>query len=431
MDKRFYSFFNLTEDRAIAILDTPQNQIGEDDSRYIAASHLVNFNSEKTISALVRAIHQTVPETVPEMDNQIVRRKSVETLGRLQARSALHVIRECLADADCYMVENAVWSLGEIGTKDPEILEEITQLLDKPSQTYRVIIQTLAKLDYQPAIAKIQQFINDESLPVSSAAITAICRLTQDFSQMGKIVDLLQNRNVIARRLSIQDLIDAKYYAAIPAISRCPVSLVFRLRGIKMLAETGIKERVISFADIQPFLEKSLIDHPSTLLPVHNHSTLPDLPRLIHELYETDFGRCYLAIQTILENYADIAPNALVSAYEQEAKNDYGAHFHVVKLLGWLKYAPAYDLLIESLHNKQPQYQKSRAAAAIALAEIGDKRAIPELKACLESKIWDLKYAALLALEKFGDFTGYEVLANDSDLLIREKTKTLKNDPNY
>ena len=97
----------------------------------------------------------------------------------------------------------------------------------------------------------------------------------------------------------------------------------------------------------------------------------------------------------------------------------------MVKLFGWLKYAPAYDLLIESLHNKQPQYQKSRAAAAIALAEIGDERAIPELKVCLEAKIWDLKYAALLALEKFGDFSGYEVLANDSDLLIRQKTKTL------
>ena len=70
--------------------------------------------------------------------------------------------------------------------------------------------------------------------------------------------------------------------------------------------------------------------------------------------------------------------------------------------------------------------KKGVLAAAIALAEIGDPRAIPELKACLETKIWDLKYAALLGLEKFGDFTGYEVLANDSDLLIREKTKTLK-----
>jgi bilin biosynthesis protein len=422
MDKRFYSFFNLTEDQAIAILDTPQDQIGEDDSRYIAASHLVNFNSERSIASLVRAIAQTDVE----MDNRIVRRKSVETLGRLQALSALPVIRACLADPDCYMVENAVWAIGEIGTKDPQILEEITQLLDRGGQAYRVIIQTLAKLDYQPAIAKIQPFIKDESLPISGAAITAICRLTRDFSQMDKIVALLQNGNVIARRLSIQDLIDAKYYAAIPDISRCPVSLVFRLRGIRMLAEDGIQKGALAFSDVQVFLEQSLIDHPRSLSLVHSYNPLPDLSYLIHELYETDFGRCYLAIQTILENYAEAAPAELYTTYEQEAKSDYGVHFHVIKLFGWLNQALAYDLLIESLHNQQPQFQKSRAAAAIALAEIGDQRAIPDLKACLETKIWDLKYAALLALEKFGDFSGYEILANDSDLLIREKVKTFQ-----
>ena len=95
-----------------------------------------------------------------------------------------------------------------------------------------------------------------------------------------------------------------------------------------------------------------------------------------------------------------------------------------MKLFGWLKYAPAYDLLIEALHNKQPQFQKSRAAAAIALAEIGDTRAIPEIKACLNTPIWDLKYASLLALEKFGDRSGYELLTDDSDILIREKANS-------
>jgi hypothetical protein len=31
-----------------------------------------------------------------------------------------------------------------------------------------------------------------------------------------------------------------------------------------------------------------------------------------------------------------------------------------------------------------------------------------------------------MALEKFGDCSAYKILANDSDLLIREKTKTQK-----
>ena len=417
MDKRFFSFFNLTEDQAIALLDTPQAQIGEEDSRYIAASHLINFSTDRSIAALIRAVQQTDPV----LENRIVRRKSVETLGRLQAVQALPVIRTCLADDDCYTVENAVWAIGEIGTQDPDILAEIAQLLDKPGQTYRVIIHTLTKLDYQPAVARIRRFVDDVDPPTASAAIAAICRLTRDFSEIGKVVAMLQHKNVLGRRLSIQDLIDARYYDAIGNIARCPVSLVFRLRGIKMLAEAGIADKTLTFARIQPHLEQTLRDYPGDVDLVHSYEKLPDLPFLIHQLYETDFGRCYLATKTILENYSEEAPAALFAAFAEEANNDYGAHFHVVKLFGWLKHSPAYDLLLEALHNSQPQFQKSRAAAAIALGELGEKRAIPELKACLETKIWDLKYAALMALEKLGDVTGYEIAAADPDWLVRAK----------
>jgi bilin biosynthesis protein len=416
-DKRFFSFFNLTEDEAIALLDTPQAQIGEEDSRYIAASHSINFSTDRSIAALMRAVQQTDPV----LENRIVRRKSVETLGRLQAVQALPMIRTCLADDDCYTVENAVWAIGEIGTQDPDILAEIAQLLDKPGQTYRVIIHTLTKLDYQPAVARIRRFVDDIDPPTASAAIAAICRLTRDFSQIGKVVAMLQHKNVLGRRLSIQDLIDARYYDAIGNIARCPVSLVFRLRGIRMLAEAGIADKALTFATIQPHLEQTLRDYPGDLDLVHSYEKLPDLPFLIRQLYETDFGRCYLAVKTILENYSEEAPAALFAAFAEEANNDYGAHFHVVKLFGWLKHSPAYDLLLEALHNSQPQFQKSRAAAAIALGELGEQRAIPELKACLETKIWDLKYAALMALEKLGDVTGYEIAAADQDWLVRAK----------
>jgi bilin biosynthesis protein len=420
MDKRFFNFFNLTEEEAIAILDTPPDRVSENDSRYIAASHLVNFPTERAIAALMRAIEQTDPT----LDNRIVRRKAVETLGRLEAKQALPLIRTCLAEDDCYTVENAVWAIGEIGTQDPELLEEVARLLDKPGQTYRVIIHTLTKLDYQLALDRIRRFVDSTDGPIASAAIAAVCRFARDYSQMDRVVAMLQNREVFTRRLSIQDLIDAKYYQAIPAIARCPVSLIFRLRGIRLLAESGIPAGELSFAEVQPYLEQSLRDHPKDLDLVHTYDLPPDLPFLIRELYETDFGRCYLATKTILEHYPEEAPEALFATYEVEARNDYGAHFHVIKLFGWLKHAPAYDLLIEALHNPQPQYQKSRAAAAIALAEIGDPSAIPEIKTCLESRIWDLKYAAIMALEKFGDRSDRDRMAEDTDWLVREKIKT-------
>lgn len=298
----------------------------------------------------------------------------------------------------------------------------MAQLLEQPGQTYRVIIHTLAKLGYRPAVARIRPFTGDRDQPTASAAITAICRLTADYDQMDKVVALLQHPKVLARRLSIQDLMDAQYYPAIPGIARCPVSIVFRLRGIRALGESGIAAGALTFAEhVQPFLEQALRDHPSNLALVHSYAQTPDLPTAIRGLYDTDFGRCYLAAKTILDHYADTAAEALLTAYAEEARQDYGAHFHVVKLLGWLKHHPAYDLLVEALHNTQPQFQKSRAAAAIALGELGDRRAISELKNYLESRIWDLKYAALLALEKLGHLEGYADIGPQDDWLIREK----------
>jgi bilin biosynthesis protein len=117
----------------------------------------------------------------------------------------------------------------------------------------------------------------------------------------------------------------------------------------------------ISFAQIQSSLEQTLRDRPDALDLVHEYDRPPTLDFVIRELYETDFGRCYLASKTLIETYPQQAPAALLQTYEEEAHTDYGAHYHVMKLLGWLQYAPAYDLLIKALHNKEPQFQKSRS----------------------------------------------------------------------
>ncbi|WP_335050435.1 HEAT repeat domain-containing protein [Nostoc sp.] len=418
MDKRFFKMFGLTEEEAIAIIDTPLEQLEDASDKYIAVSHLINFPTEQSIAALVRAIENSNPD---ELDHRIVRRKAVESLGRLQAESALPVIRQCLKDDDIYTVENTVWAIGEIGTKEPEILEEVAQLLDKPGQIYRVIIHTLANADYQPSLERVQKFTKVEDEPTRSAAIATVCRFTGDYSQITEVMALLQSSSVNARRGSIQDLIDSRYYKAIPEIARCPVSLVFRLRGLRMLLDAGVPSGEITFTEIQPYLEQVLYDRPNDLDLVHEYDATPVLDFVINELYETDFGRCYLATKTLLDIYPQEAPQALLVTYGDKAYNDYGAHYHVMKLFGWLKYAPAYDLLIENLHNREPQFQKSRAACAIALGELGDSRAIPEIKICLNTPIWDLKYACLLALDRLGDSSGREICTSDRDWLIRAK----------
>ena len=399
MDKRFFNIFGLTEEQALSILEKPSEELEDKTDRYVAVSHLMNFPTERSIAALIDVVNNDDPD----LYNRIARRKAVESLGRLKAVKAIPAIAQCLEDEDCYTVENAVWAIGEMGSEDRDILDKIVDLLEKKDQSYRVIIQSLAKLNYKPAIDSIQKFQDNEDPTLVSTAIAALARLTQDNSQMPKVVEFLQHESVNARRGCIQDLIDANYFQAIPEISRCPVSMVFRLRALRQLGAVAIAKHQMRFAEIEPYLTQVVNDAPSSLEFVHEYDQQPSIDFLIGELYHTDFGRCYLATQTLLESYPKEASEALLATWEKEAHNDYGAHYHVIKLLGWLRYAPAYDLLVEEgLHNQMPQFQKSRSAAAIALGILGDSQAIPLLKETLESPIFNLRYASALALQSLG-----------------------------
>ena len=419
MDNRFANIFGLTEDQCIALIDTPPEQAADESERYIAASQLANYPSDASIDALIRAI-QTTHDS---LDNRITRRKAVESLGKLKAVRGLETIRTCLADTDCYTVESAVWAIGEIGTDSAEILDEIAQLLTQPNQTYRVIIHTLVKLDYGAAVDRIRPFMDAEDKPTASAAIATVCRFTRDFSQIDRVVALLQSDSVNARRACLEDLINSQYYPAIPAIARCPISLMFRLRAVRALAASGMATGDVSLDQVLPVIEQILRDHPNDLELVHEYDQPPSLEFLVQELYQTDFGRTYLAIQTVIEHHADTAPAALFATYSADAHNDYGAHYHVMKLMGWLRHQPAYDLLLDALNNTAPQFMKSRAAAALSLAELGEPRAIAPLQTSAQSKIWMLQFASLMALEKLGDYSQHKLLLEADDWAVRAKAQ--------
>ncbi|MDY6803699.1 MAG: HEAT repeat domain-containing protein [Cyanobacteriota bacterium] len=416
-----FNIYGLTEEEAIALLNTPTEELADATDRYVAVSHLASFPTQRSIDALIEAVQKQGPD----LYDRITRRKAVESLGHLRPKEALPVVRSCLSDEDNYTVENAVWAIGEIGTEDGEILEEIAQLLDKPGQSYRIIIQTLAKLGYDSALGKIKGFVAAEDPAIVSAAIAAICRLRDDYSQMDRVVGFFQHPTVNVRRSAIQDAIDAQYYDAIPDIARCPVSIAFRLRGVRLLASGALSAGKMTFATVEPYLDRVIFDRPEDLELILEYDEKPSLDFLIQQLYNTDFGRCYKASKTLLELYPRETPNALLRTWEREARSDYGAHYHVIKLFGWLKYAPACDLMVEALNHTSPQFLKSRTAGAIALANLGEKKSIPLLKDALNTRSFDLKYACLLGLEMLGDKTGKEMLKEDKDELIQGKLLTI------
>lgn len=417
MDTTFLNLFpGLTEERAIEILDTPLAELEDKYHRYVAAAHLVNFPSEASINALIRVLQN--PDLATE--NRHAQRKAVESLGRLKVERAMDVIRPFLQSDDVYMVENTVWAISEIGTEDPEILEEIAQLLEKPNLAYRVIIQTLAKGNYQPAQVRIEKFIQSDDSAIACAAIAALAKLSGDLSQMDKIVTLLNDRNIHARRGAIQDLMDLKYYPAMPQIAIAPVSQSLRLRGLRYLVDEGFAAGELTFDAVENSLDHAIWDHANDLNMAYTYATEPSLAKVLEGLYSTDFGNCYLASQAMLAFYADQGP-ALEKSFTENAKEDYGAHYHIIKLFGWLNYAPAYDLFVDTLLNLGDKFVKSRIAAAISLGYLGDKRAIPHLHSSLNTKVWKLKYACLVALDCLGDSEGRSICKNDSDWLIQAK----------
>lgn len=415
MDNRFAKMFNMTEDDAIALLKMPLEELQDKSERYVAASHLSNYDTQRSINALI----ETIQDDNPDMYHRIARRKAIESLGRLKAKVALPIIADCLQDSsDPYTIENAVWAIKDIGTNDETIFAQITDLLDRDNQSYRLIIQVLAQFNYKSALPKIRSFLDSSDETIVSAAIAAIAKLTGDYSQMSQVIEFLHHSSVNARRLSIQDLIDTNYYDAIPHIAKTPVSLAFRLRGVRLLAQKGIKHNEITFNKVHPYLKQIICDRPQDLEMVHEYDLQPTLEFLIRELYQTDFGRCYLASQTLLQEYPQAAPEAIMATYKEEAYRDYGAHYHVIKLLGWLKYEPGKAIVIKNLNHPQPQFQKSRAASAIALGNFGDTDAIPQLRETAKTSIFDLKYASLIALKQLGDDVSDDLIAEEMELLL-------------
>lgn len=427
MKQPSFSIFHLTEEQAITLLSTPPEQLEEPADRYIAASRLVEYPSERTVQALMQAIDQPGDD----LENRIVRRKSVETLGHLRAAKALPAIRACLKDDDCYTVENAVWAIGEIADGsdhsplDEKVLEEIVEVLKQPGQNYRMVLQTLGKLGYKAAADKVHPWTQVEDLMVASAAISTLHRFGDNGAAMDRVVDMLQDANVNVRRSCLQDLIDTHYYSAIPQIAQCPISMVFRLRAIEALALAGIKDSAMNFVEnVEPYLDQVINDHPDTIELVHEYDQTPTIEFAVNELYETDFGRCYLATKILLDVYPQESPAALMAAYEDKAHHDYGGYYHVMRLFGWLNYEPAYKLLVKALHNQEAQFKKARVAGAIALGKLGNPYAIDELQLVWDTATWELQYAILIALAQLEGLSQSELQSEHP--LVQAKLLSLK-----
>lgn len=436
-------FASMDRDQALAILEVLPGALEARDDRFIAAERLKFFPCEESARGIMRFVRAFDVATIAEylLEDRVARRKAVESLGRHRGafcrEEILQFLRECLTESDKYMVETAVWALGEVGiAEEPDALRDILAVLENEEVAHRVVIQTLMRAAYTPAIPRIRTFVQSPDAATASAAMTAVALLGKEPEAMAPVVELLTSTDLNVRRAVIEDITLSRFVPALQKVAVTPNSLVLRARTVRTLLDAATADQedpVAGFSEHTAALVDRLIwDHPGDLNLLGMRKATKkarDLGRNVRQLYKNDAVFPYLAARTLAEDHRGapdgLAGAAVLKSYTDLEYFDYFGAYHAYKTLGWLQYKPAYNVLLDNAENLPPRFFNHAAGAVTALAEIGIKDAIPALHRIPEkTSIWELKYACLVAAERIGDDGELRrKLTGDDDWLVRARAR--------
>tara|TARA_B100000524_G_scaffold326593_1_gene210172 strand:+ start:236 stop:1555 length:1320 start_codon:yes stop_codon:yes gene_type:complete len=357
----------LSQVEALKILTSCVEELGSRSDFYMAVSHLINFPNEETVDGLIGFL-QVVSE---EQSVLLAQRKAVEVLGRLCSKEAEQVIGQCLGSKDVYMVENAAWALGRLGTQDWGLHQAMMTLLSDAGQNRRVLIQTLSSLAIEEAQAQFTQLASDDVPSVAGAAIAALAkkgRVSQQ--QLTKLSDHLFLPNQMDRQSAVQDIIDAQAVSLLPDVIKAPISPAFKTRALKSLLD----DNHLSCSDAAPLIQKIFQDNPQEMIVLHHYDCTHAPEFLVGELFCPDFSRCYLAMQELVKRDGQLIWPVLKQAWLDRAHNDYGAHYFFMHLFGLIDSWPLdssseiKEILLNAINDRRPQFRKSPPAALLSLA---------------------------------------------------------------
>ncbi len=426
----------LSQDEALRILALPVEELESSSDRYMATSHLINFPGGRSERALLNLLE----EKDDSQPTRLAKRKAVEVLARLGCTAALAPIGDCLLSRDPYLVENAAWALQQLGCQDPAIQNRMITLLADPDQNRRVLAQSLAGLGVKNALPAIAALQDDEIPGVRGAALAAVATLNGENERISELAEHLFLPNQMDRQSAIQDVINAEAVPLLAQVLQAPVSPVFRLRALRLLWP-GAEPHCDDLSLLEA-LDTLLWDHPDSVSLVHRYDETPENSFLIDELFGTDFSRCYLALNTLASGSAPELWPLLEQRWLEEAHNDYGAHYFFLRLFGQIgswgdAQTKVEDLCESAIHNRRPQFLKSRPAGILALMRINPSRLRPLLRNLVEAEEetnWECRYAAMMAyqllLEQGAALDAAEKAAilstSDPDLFVESKRSRIE-----
>ena len=421
----------LTCQHARQILLQPVNELDAQSDYYMAASHLINCPGPETEKLLAELLERSQNDQAVK----IAKRKAVEVLGRLGATSLIPIVGQCLWSDDQYLVENTIYALMQLKCNEPRLIQKMQDLLQENIYNQRVLIQCLSSLSAHQSLPLLSTFQLAESPGVRGAAISAIAKLSGNTTQLSSIVNHLTLPNQMDRQCAIQDLIDAGSLEHLSAIAASPVSPAFRLRAFRLLiTPQSLYPEPATFLDL---VDSLLVDNPDDIEIVHRYDVEPDIDFLVRDLFNTDFSRCYLALKSLRQCSTELLWPLISKMWEEEAHNDYGAHYFFMRLFGsradWPDHSiiPIVDILKSAAINKRPQFQKSRSAAMYAIFQLNPGLFFELVPRFLDETCcppWDCRYVLIMAIESISKQESHhqvahllELLADDNDDFVRAR----------
>jgi len=494
-------FAAMDADTAAALVRTRAADLDDGADRYVAAERLKFFESPAATDALLDCIADAAPRAAVGADgaggdavslhDRVARRKAAETLGRYVGDYAggrvLGALRGCLSDPDGYTVEVAVWALAERlsrradggcggggggggdadapdadGVDDDAVaatLAEVGALLTTrvDDVSLRVVIKTLDKLRYAPALPPIRALLGHPDGATASAAAAAVASLTGDPSPMATVVGLLRSDSLNVRRAAIEDITAARYVPALAAVAVAPNALVLRTRAVRRLLDAALDAAggdvgAVWDGPTEATVDALLWDDPRALdlLGRTNETRRSrDVARNVRRLFKNDAADAYLAGRTLAaigtagdgdgdgDGNGDggdgaaaaraAAGDAVAAALAAQPYFDYFGAYHAYKALGWLGHTPSYNTLLEAATTLPPRFFNHAAGAATALAGLGEPSAVLALVALARrTRVWEVKYAVLLAVERLGGDGGVlrAELAEADDWVVRARAQS-------
>lgn len=407
------------------------NQDSESDF-YTAAAHLINCPCAETEKALIEFLQNRLSSC---QSVKITKRKIVEVLARLGCIDAIPVIGKCLWSDDVYLVENTVWSLQTLQCNNQTFVDKMISILEADFANQRIIIQFLSSLDVSRSVDIIRPFQFSSVPGIKGAAISAIAKLTCDSEKVPEISLNLFLPNQMDRHFAIQDLIDANAIDQIDELFSAPVSPAFKIRAIRKLYGDNLAGTVTP--SLLTSLDFLLSCDLSAINCVHRYDEIPSVEFLVRDLYNTDFSRCYLALKHLSSCPSSEIFPLLKDSWIEEAHNDYGAHYCFINLFGsipdWSVETMSWiiEVLVASIFNVRPQFQKSRSASVLSLAKLNPKilcEFMGEILAARDSLPWDMRYSLIQAIDKYSELDKaskrkmiLEISDDDNDLFVQAR----------